>query len=203
MLLRVIGDLSVKDSPPPQRAGSCARPSARRRSARGPATRRGGRNAMTFYRDVPDDMLSATDVSNSLIPPPKARSTTAGSPPPPPVVNCSTPWTKVPTAALMLSERGPTVAAMAAVIDALPHPLGEAPLRRATTPVRPRRRTRAKWPASCSRPRCSEPAGWRSPEALPGYPPNTSHINCSPTPACRSPTPRAGRSPTCCAHHHA
>src|SRR4051812_18431205 len=57
---RPLGQRRRVDPRQTARGRSC--PSAPRHPPLGCTTRRGGRNAMTFYRDVPDDMMSATDV---------------------------------------------------------------------------------------------------------------------------------------------
>ena len=97
---------------------------------------------MTFYRDVPDDMMSANDVelADALL---EGTLDTAEAPSYVGVAELIRALDEGPDEDLDPERARATVAAMAAVIDALPTP-SRVPSAAVTTPVRPRRRIRAK-----------------------------------------------------------
>ena len=97
---------------------------------------------MTFYRDVPDDMMSATDVelADALL---EGTLDTAEAPSYAGVAELIHALDEGPDEDLDPERVRATVAAMAAVIDALPTP-SRVPSAAVTTPVRPRRPIRAK-----------------------------------------------------------
>ena len=118
---RPLGQRRRVDPRQTARGRSC--PSTPRDPQIGSATRRGGRNAMTFYRDVPDDMMSANDVelADALL---EGALDTAEAPSYAGVAELIHALDEGPDEDLDPERTRATVAAMAAVIDALRPPRG-------------------------------------------------------------------------------